>query len=580
MNKPKIIFAFKKAALYIACVFSFLAGNSLMADAWKPPVGIPAPEFGITQTHLMYAGQTFDYSTGSAPYKDAGNGPYSHYVDNSKSNATDSDNPYGTASLPRQTIPKDIPAGSVVEIHGGPYSTITFNGNSIGLYGVGTAAKPIFIRGVPGALPTFSLSCIVFGSYIIYENLSFIKNANISHRPELFPGGERDSDHLVFRHLVMKGTGVSLGNGAAIGGIGSWDTTDAPWSRNIVVWDCSINDYGDWSQSADENDYQGIQCGGFNATDIWFLNNTVYHMGGDGCRIGSNPVPSYPTYTSKRLYVGANKFYDNHENGLDIKGCYDAVISQNEMWGASPTSSSNGEEIVAHYKCDNIWIVNNTLHNATSGISVSDGLNLYFIGNAVYDCEIGVKFWSSNFMPIIGNTFARFQTGISDVGGSYPHHVINNIFTGLTDKTTGFHVKLATASAVGSDMKNNVVYESGGTFRVYWGVLYTSLASLKVGTGKAQDCLVSDPKFINGTANDFHLQSASSAKDAAATPATYTALFATRFPGSSIAYDPDGISRPQGSAWDIGAYEYVSGDPTPTPTPTPAAPENLQIVPH
>lgn len=267
-------------------------------------------------------------------------------------------------------------------------------------------------------------------------------------------------------------------------------------------------------------------------------------------------------------------FYDNHENGLDIKGCYDAVISQNEMWGAHPTSSSNGEEVAAHYKCDNVWVLFNTLHDATSAFSVSDGLTLYFIGNVVYDCGSGVVFWSSNTIPIVGNTFARFQTGVNDIGASQSHSIINNIFTGLTDKVNGYHIKMATLAANTSEMKNNLIYEKDGTFRVLWGKLYTSVDGLKVGTGKGQGCLVSDPKFIDGTANDFHLQSLSSAKDAATTPAAYTALFATKFPGNSIDVDRVGISRPQGSSWDIGAYEYPTDG---NPSPTPSAPKNLEV---
>ena len=54
--------------------------SSLWADVpWKPPIGIPQPPFGIVESHTMYQGQLYDYDndgTPEAPYKDAGNGPY------------------------------------------------------------------------------------------------------------------------------------------------------------------------------------------------------------------------------------------------------------------------------------------------------------------------------------------------------------------------------------------------------------------------------------------------------------------------------------------------------------------------
>ena len=55
-----------------------------------------------------------------------------------------------------------------------------------------------------------------------------------------------------------------------------------------------------------------------------------------------------------------------------------------------------------------------------------------------------------------------------------------------------------------------------------------------------------NPLFVNLNTFDFHLQSSSPAKDAGVTIATLTTDF-------------DGITRPQGPAYDLGSYEYYQG---------------------
>jgi hypothetical protein len=68
-----------------------------------------------------------------------------------------------------------------------------------------------------------------------------------------------------------------------------------------------------------------------------------------------------------------------------------------------------------------------------------------------------------------------------------------------------------------------------------------------------------DAKFVNGSSRDYHLQSDSPCVDKGSTI-------------SSVTDDKDGISRPRGTGYDIGAYEYTSSDPTSTPIPTTAIP--------
>lgn len=79
--------------------------------------------------------------------------------------------------------------------------------------------------------------------------------------------------------------------------------------------------------------------------------------------------------------------------------------------------------------------------------------------------------------------------------------------------------------------------------------------------------IIADPLFVDSTssARDFHLQSGSPAIDAGVN------TFATR--------DFDGVVRPQASAFDLGAFEFCTGDcPPPPDLQPPAAPTALTVT--
>ncbi|MEO8567820.1 MAG: right-handed parallel beta-helix repeat-containing protein, partial [Ginsengibacter sp.] len=62
--------------------------------------------------------------------------------------------------------------------------------------------------------------------------------------------------------------------------------------------------------------------------------------------------------------------------------------------------------------------------------------------------------------------------------------------------------------------------------------------------------VIANANFVNATANDFHLQANSPAIDKGLNTVSY-----------GVTKDYDGVSRPQGSAFDAGAFEYNFGTP-------------------
>jgi parallel beta-helix repeat protein len=99
-------------------------------------------------------------------------------------------------------------------------------------------------------------------------------------------------------------------------------------------------------------------------------------------------------------------------------------------------------------------------------------------------------------------------------------------------------------------IRNNIVYASGPSFGDFAGNTGVILSNN----------MISDPKLVNAAGADFRLQSSSPAIDAGVS-------------FSEILTDLEGISRPQGSAYDIGAFENQSSVVTAVP------PSNLRILP-
>lgn len=72
--------------------------------------------------------------------------------------------------------------------------------------------------------------------------------------------------------------------------------------------------------------------------------------------------------------------------------------------------------------------------------------------------------------------------------------------------------------------------------------------------------------FVNAAAGNFRLISGATAINAGVSPTLPTGV-------SGFSVDYDGVSRPQGGTWDVGAFEFGTGDTTP-----PNAPASLTVT--
>ena len=430
-------------------------------------IGIPEPEFGINETHEMYVGQY--YEAGGFDYQDAGNGPYTHYVDKDDLNSTDTDNEYGSPEMPRSSIPTTLPAGSVVEIHGTGYIAPRTVGKYQYIFNSeGTKDLPVFVRGYATTASIAITSPVnVVGEYLVIENLYFDQVG--MQIPYAQNGETAHAQFISIRNNEFEGNG-KVGNGSVIG-ITTINNDDLV--ENIVLYKNEIKYFGKHDHTT-ENDYHAVGVGK-NSKYVWMLNNHTHHNGGDSIQVRF--YSSSPDFTPQYIYIGGNEMHDDAENAVDLKGCLDVIVSGNNMYnydGFAGTTDS-GTPFVAHYDTPSsnysqrVWVIGNDIHDALGAASsVTSGPDeIYFVGNKIYNIknESGTASafisWSSKNQYSVNNTITNSDIGInyfSGNGAEYRVTIENNLFS---DLTTDNYIDLSNDSyAANAIVDSNLFYHS------------------------------------------------------------------------------------------------------------------------
>lgn len=394
----------------LAIFFFLMSAGAAMAD-WTPIIGIPTPPFGITTTHTMYADPryTYDYSddnVGPVAYRLGTTcGPYTHYIDPSSPNATDTNNPNGTEAVPRKTRPNPPYApGTVIYVHSDSVGAI----GPITATQAVTADKPIFIRGNPDKKPVwkgvYSINC----DYLVFENFKFDLETYARRTISIGTLNAGARTHIAIRNNEFyNGAPDSSSSYQVIRILHPWNTTDLV--QNIIIYNNYFHNINDHRSTPVKRDAVAVSLD-INSKNIWIINNRFHQIGGDSIQIASDAAvaPAITTYLiPSNIYVGKNVSSDNYENFIDIKMAKDTVVSQNvtynygEGYGtlsADATPFLYGLQDIKNEadQRTNIW----TLYNVAYNVAGSDGAfvlfsaetqtfsdEMYFIGNVVYNCH-------------------------------------------------------------------------------------------------------------------------------------------------------------------------------------------------
>ncbi len=469
---------------------------------WVPPIGVPVPEFGLEESYLIYndpvaRNADLNYSPNTA------GGYYTHYVDNTAPGGCDNGT-NGNSANPRCNIPLNLPEGSVVEVHGGPYT-----GDRIILTANGTVEKPVYLRGLSQAEMGVVHRRIRFvGTYLIIEHLNFDNGGwVVFHRTG-------SQDFMSFRHSEVQN------------GYGVWINT----ARNIVVYNNELHD---------SPTYHGVELweeADGNTARIWVIDNHMYNVndGLQACCYWSDGEPEY-------VYIARNDIHDTVENAIDVKIGKHVIISENKLRGFAVSPTSNGDAIRLNDEGDmeEIWVIYNDISNSVLGIETwGTPFPAYIVGNKIYNLSgnstRGIGGDHAGY--VINNMIYSVDRGISERNAVIANNIISNV--------TSYHID------DGADVRNNLLWQDG--------------QQVTVTSAVCVDCVEEDPLFLDADSGDFHLVEGSPAIDAGTYSSEVEYVY-NRFEelyGISIRKDFEGITRPQdgdssGSAeWDIGAYEF------------------------
>jgi hypothetical protein len=350
---------------------------------------------------------------------------------------------------------------------------------------------------------------------------------------EVWPAFELDSpslnntDYIVFDHLDIENAACGIFT----------EGTDMR-CYYCIIQHCHIHDFGYIGGASDEGIYWGRDTSssvpGHNYCQIMYniigphgISGLGEDDGGDGIEIKE---------TARYATVFGNEVFE-------IEGDY---------FSAAPIRTSGADSFVA----------NNYIHDIAPerrgcGIAVVDdypatpnigGKRAVVINNILADVRgVGIIDLDSTEVQILNNTI--YNITYPEPGGDPDWY----------EEYAGILVWNYQGTIENLVIKNNIVHSSYiGIGRYIWSGNYEFSADSDYNichnctypfrgeiTQNAHD-LTSDPKFVDANSENFHIQSDSPARDAGATLA-------------DVAIDYDYLLRPQGAAYDRGAYEYESG---------------------
>ncbi|VAW42929.1 hypothetical protein MNBD_CHLOROFLEXI01-3207 [hydrothermal vent metagenome] len=370
----------------------------------------------------------------------------------------------------------------------------------------GTAVHPITFSSYGSGTEPIIRRLTIDGDYTVFENIT------IDHQKLSGDTVRVRAQNVTLRDMIVR-------NGAS-------DGIDASDADGLLIDSVLIHHFlaGSFTNQQDAH--------GIVATDIQGLtirNAEIHHVSGDSFQADpsrSVNVPMDILIEDAHFWTGPLDADFNDWNVGEVPGenAIDTKVADDDDWPTAARATFTIRNIVAHGWVNDDFISNRAVFN------MKEKIEAVFDGVTVYDAEIGFRIRGTrgNANVTIQNAvFYNLEKGIRAEDDLQNLTVYNSTFGGGIDtlvQTAGG------AGGVGSwEWLNNAFLDSAPPSQATDGSNKTAVST----------------DFVDAGGHDYHLAASSTLLDVGAAIA-------------AVATDRDGNGRPQGSSYDVGAYEFVS----------------------
>ena len=303
----------------------------------------------------------------------------------------------------------------------------------------------------------------------------------------------------------------------------------------------------------------GTWSTGWTIKNISFHDNYVHNTTGEGYYIiNTSATVTVNDCTGKSITVEpvkatGVKVYNNicdstGWDGIQVAASTNVEIYNNKVTNYGMTNLNSQQAGIILGGKSNGSVYNNYIENGTG-----EGLEIFGTGSIyIYNNVIANAGWD-------GSSSKQDAIAVDDrpqpynLYGGLQVFVLNN--TIVNAARNAVHLFNSYGSMAGGNRVNNNLLVKPNNASPYDNPYVNVDGKTVVDTTKnIRLSVISTAAFVNSTANDYHILKASPAIDKGLNAASY-----------GVKTDFDGISRPQGTAYDAGAFEYNLGTTPPPP---------------